>query len=68
MNGASALPMIWLAEWFSMTMTKMWSNAGTVGTAAVYAASRATLGPRALICRARIVLICTQPIITTATT
>jgi hypothetical protein len=36
--------MIWLAEWFSMTMTKMWSNAGTVGTALAYAATGASLG------------------------
>ena len=43
MNGASALPMIWLAEWFSMMMTKMWSNAGTAGTAVAYAASERAL-------------------------
>jgi hypothetical protein len=32
MNGASGLPMIWVAEWFSMITTKMWPNAGMAGT------------------------------------
>ncbi len=29
MKGAAGLPMIWLAEWFSMTIRKMWVRAGS---------------------------------------